>query len=1058
LEKLSASGTVADSPNRIDYSGLAACAESMAKQGGGVSSLVFRISLCLCALLAASGCTRTRYRLRADAEAYSILTEKSASTPWRLPFGFSVEPDPRSRFCDASPTDDPWLPVPAPQLYAYSLPDLPERDPGRFGGPVPASTDIAHDASRRETDTITRSASEEPNRSQTVASPALRVTSPCLSNSVFETSEAVVRHLTDVLGPRTSPSNATAMIRPVVYQADPAGLTPENEASTDHPTLADEDADAIPENVWHSLPTSCLTRMFEFTSMREEYRGTFGREPSADQLDHSQRLALEDIVELALINSRQYQTQKEVLYRTAMRLSLERFDYDMKFSTSGNRSAVDHSHNRTAGITQDSLGIPTTITENALLATGGDLLARFANDVVLTFNGPNGFAADVGSDLLLDISHSVFQRDDVLEGLTQAERNVVYAARDFVRFRKQLFAGLASRYYRLLLAYRGIEIDAQDYFSNLRRFHEFRKRHRLLPHEFPRFQVDQFEQSTLVSRSRLIGSCNDLERSLDELKIEIGLPPELPVNLDMAELQELTRRDEATAAAARVRRWQRDLQTERDDPTPHRRILANAAINLVQRMLDLIRLRARLGRGNDDADALLSLQNQLLDKLMVDEAELEVEFKRQVLIEEEQTAPRPQDLDIIWRSSDLVDSLFILMARQLTLAERLGDSARPIAGIRRELPGLKERHKQLQDRLKQAIDTRQLELIPGLVPVARTLLADTEALAVRAAALMPARPLTDAEALQQMLAQVDQLITASRRMLDDDIGGLAPVSIEMDDAMLTALTLRFDLMNQRGELADVWRQIKLAGDDLKSILNLRATEQIRTRSDVNRPFDFTFDDSQTQLAMTFDAPLNRKAQRNLFRLSLIDYNAGLRSLMALEDSIKLSVRNDLRQLQVDREQYQIAVASAALAYDRVVSTQEQYDRSINNVTARDVLESQQDYTTSLIALARAHIDYILDRIGLFQDLELLEVDDSGFWPMLYDTQLQPEPNYEIPFFARPVYGDLPRRTWHSHKIKRMLGVPAGEAIIFETDPAPPSSSEELPAPRPDQPTASDSQE
>jgi len=32
------------------------------------------------------------------------------------------------------------------------------------------------------------------------------------------------------------------------------------------------------------------------------------------------------------------------------------------------------------------------------------------------------------------------------------------------------------------------------------------------------------------------------------------------------------------------------------------------------------------------------------------------------------------------------------------------------------------------------------------------------------------------------------------------------------------------------------------------------------RNGVNRPFDFAFDDSQTQLRLSFDAPLNRREQ------------------------------------------------------------------------------------------------------------------------------------------------------------------------------------------------------
>ncbi len=98
----------------------------------------------------------------------------------------------------------------------------------------------------------------------------------------------------------------------------------------------------IPQTTWQSLPEGCLRRMLEFASVREEYRRTFEREPGDDLRDRSQRLALEDIMQLALINSREYQTQKERLYLAALALSLERFDYDLKFATSGNRAVVDY--------------------------------------------------------------------------------------------------------------------------------------------------------------------------------------------------------------------------------------------------------------------------------------------------------------------------------------------------------------------------------------------------------------------------------------------------------------------------------------------------------------------------------------------------------------------------------------------------------------------------------------------------------------------------------------------------------------------------------------------
>jgi hypothetical protein len=296
----------------------------------------------------------------------------------------------------------------------------------------------------------------------------------------------------------------------------------------------------------------------------------------------------------------------------------------------------------------------------------------------------------------------------------------------------------------------------------------------------------------------------------------------------------------------------------------------------------------------------------------------------------------------------------------------------------------------------------------------------------------------------EILSRIDEAISKGQQFLDTDTEGLVPIELDMDDGMLTALVQRFDLMNQRGALADQWRHIKLAGDDLRSVLNLNAGFEIRTDRDTNRPFDFTFDESRTTLGFRFDAPLNRKAQRNDYRLALIDYNRALRNLMGLEDSIKVEMRDDLRQLQLDREQYDIAVASAALASERVVSTRLQLRLGVLDVAARDVLESQQAYTASLSAVARQHIGYILDRIELFLDLELLEVDEIGFWPELYNDDFEPLPNWQYPIEAGPAYGRLPPYPWFSKCMRRMECLPFGQAEILScpTLPTPPSAADE----------------
>ena len=990
----------------------------------------------LLAIALLAGCSRTRYRLRADRETYGVLEEKTRCAPWRLPTSFSVYPDPQSRFFDSSCLDDPALPIPAPKLFSYCLPELPARDPRRFRPEVAPQANTPDTNDTRAYPGIQgQSPATEPkpldSRGELIPlplvdpadaeQPAASLVAPQLAN---------VR-LVSYAESNTNPADSTQLSQTITEPNVMSELTNEFGARDDEQGLR---VVPVPGEVWNSLPDTCLSRMLEFSSIRSEYQRSFQRAPASAVRDSSPRLALEDILELALINSREYQSQKEQLYTTALRLTLERYAYDLKFSPFGNGTSLNYEHNRTGGQTVNRLGIPTALQLEKTLASGGDILLRFANNVVLTFNrgagglGP-GFTSEVSSELIGQFSQALLQRDIVFESLTQSERDVVYAARTFARFRKEFFRDLATQYYQLLLTYRDIEIDAQDYFSNLRGFLQAGAEYRA--GRLPRFQVDQFEQDALSSRSRLISSCNNLESSFDRLKLGIGLPPETPINLDLNELELLTLRDETTVARELVRRAQRNLASERLLEEPDDNVLLNGAIDLTRRTIALLDLREQLDGAEDAARGL----RQLWAELRVREAMILVNFNREVLDTDNRATPPAPPLRIFQRGMDVIDSQLRVVQRQLDWVALLDieQSEPPWPTIQRALAELSVRYDDLRAELAQAVEDRDLDRIPVLVSRSVDLLADVDRLAQQTARFV--QDVATQSGVGQLftveiLNRIDEVIATSQRFLDEDTEGLVPIQLDMDDAMLTALVQRFDLMNQRGALADQWREIKLAGDDLRSILNLNAGFEIRTDPTTNQPFNFTFDESRATLGLAFDAPLNRKTQRNDYRRALINYNSALRSLMGLEDAIKVGVRDDLRQLQLDREQYAIAVASAALASERVVSTRLQLRLGVQNVAARDVLESQQAYTASLSAVAREHIGYILDRIELFLDLELLEVDESGFWPELYNDDFEPLPNWQYPVDAGPAYGCLPPYLWYSECMRRMEYVPFGQAEIL----------------------------
>jgi hypothetical protein len=91
--------------------------------GGRRILRLFVTALAVAALAgASSGCTRSLYRRQADREAHYLIREKSLGTPWAVPDSFTIAPDQRSRFFDATSADFPTLPPAGPSLYQYQLP------------------------------------------------------------------------------------------------------------------------------------------------------------------------------------------------------------------------------------------------------------------------------------------------------------------------------------------------------------------------------------------------------------------------------------------------------------------------------------------------------------------------------------------------------------------------------------------------------------------------------------------------------------------------------------------------------------------------------------------------------------------------------------------------------------------------------------------------------------------------------------------------------------------------------------------------------------------------
>jgi len=124
-----------------------------------------------------------------------------------------------------------------------------------------------------------------------------------------------------------------------------------------------------------------------------------------------------------------------------------------------------------------------------------------------------------------------------LENLTQAERDLLYGVRDFVRFRKDFSVQVASAYYGVL----GNRDAARNAFLNLQSSKRTAERTRALAAEGRQTQSElgRLAQQELTAEGSWITAVRTYQRALDDFKIQLGIPVETKIALDDRDLQQL---------------------------------------------------------------------------------------------------------------------------------------------------------------------------------------------------------------------------------------------------------------------------------------------------------------------------------------------------------------------------------------------------------------------------------------------------------------------------------------------------------------------------------------
>jgi hypothetical protein len=120
----------------------------------------------------------------------------------------------------------------------------------------------------------------------------------------------------------------------------------------------------------------------------------------------------------------------------------------------------------------------------------------------------------------------------------------------------------------------------------------------------------------------------------------------------------------------------------------------------------------------------------------------------------------------------------------------------------------------------------------------------------------------------------------------------------VDESIDVALAARLDLLNTREQLEDAERKVKLAQNLLKPRVDVAASVAVNSDPNNNTGVpELDFDRYRWNAGLSIDPGLDRVAERNAYRRSLIDRNQAARAVTQKEDDIQLQIRDSWRTLE-----------------------------------------------------------------------------------------------------------------------------------------------------------------
>jgi outer membrane protein TolC len=209
--------------------------------------------------------------------------------------------------------------------------------------------------------------------------------------------------------------------------------------------------------------------------------------------------------------------------------------------------------------------------------------------------------------------------------------------------------------------------------------------------------------------------------------------------------------------------------------------------------------------------------------------------------------------------------------------------------------------------------------------------------------------------------------------------------IERIDSTGLAMKYRLDLITARDQVEDAQRAVQVAQNALLPELDLTADGRVGNRADT--PASRL--DSRTlsySAGVTLDLPVDRVAERNVYRRTLISLERANRNVSLTSDQVIADVRSDVRgirsaQITVEIQRRGIELAQRRLDFSTELLVQ---GRSTDS---RDVTDAQSSLLSAQDAYEQARADLQIQVLQFLRDTGTLRIDpEAGTFGWALDRQ------------------------------------------------------------------------